>query len=205
VEKYIDKLQDSSLFNEIDKDEILRLLNEGGKITKYPSKDFVIFEGDICNKLLILCDGKLKGTMTNSEGKQIIIEEFEGIEILAPAFLFATNNRIPVTIETLSECEIISIPKNKFSLMMNQNETLMSNFLNDLSNKCVLLTEKVRDFALKNLKERLIYYLKNHQDHPNQKELADRFAVARPSLNRVLRELKDENIIEVINGKIQIK
>ncbi|MCT4599878.1 MAG: Crp/Fnr family transcriptional regulator [Marinifilaceae bacterium] len=205
MEKYIDKLQDSSLFNEIDKDEILRLLNEGGKITKYPSKDFVIFEGDICNKLLILCDGKLKGTMTNSEGKQIIIEEFEGIEILAPAFLFATNNRIPVTIETLSECEIISIPKNKFSLMMNQNETLMSNFLNDLSNKCVLLTEKVRDFALKNLKERLIYYLKNHQDHPNQKELADRFAVARPSLNRVLRELKDENIIEVINGKIQIK
>ncbi|MCH4895680.1 Crp/Fnr family transcriptional regulator [Marinilabiliaceae bacterium JC040] len=205
MERYIDKLQDSSLFNEIDKDEILRLLNEGGKITKYPSKDFVIFEGDICNKLLILCDGKLKGTMTNSEGKQIIIEEFEGIEILAPAFLFATNNRIPVTIETLSECEIISIPKNKFSLMMNQNETLMSNFLNDLSNKCVLLTEKVRDFALKNLKERLIYYLKNHQDHPNQKELADRFAVARPSLNRVLRELKDENIIEVINGKIQIK
>lgn len=204
MEKYIDKLQDSSLFNEIDKDEILRLLNEGGKITKYPSKDFVIFEGDICNKLLILCDGKLKGTMTNSEGKQIIIEEFEGIEILAPAFLFATKNRIPVTIETLSECEIISIPKNKFSLMMNQNETLMSNFLNDLSNKCVLLTEKVRDFALKNLKERLIYYLKNHQDHPNQKELADRFAVARPSLNRVLRELKDENIIEVINGKIQI-
>ena len=205
MERYIDKLQDSSLFNEIDKDEILRLLNEGGKITKYPSKDFVIFEGDICNKLLILCDGKLKGTMTNSEGKQIIIEEFEGIEILAPAFLFATNNRIPVTIETLSDCEIISIPKNKFSLMMNQNETLMSNFLNDLSNKCVLLTEKVRDFALKNLKERLIYYLKNHQDHPNQKELADRFAVARPSLNRVLRELKDENIIEVINGKIQIK
>lgn len=205
MERYINKLQDSSLFNEIDKDEILRLLNEGGKITKYPSKDFVIFEGDICNKLLILCDGKLKGTMTNSEGKQIIIEEFEGIEILAPAFLFATNNRIPVTIETLSECEIISIPKNKFSLMMNQNETLMSNFLNDLSNKCVLLTEKVRDFALKNLKERLIYYLKNHQDHPNQKELADRFAVARPSLNRVLRELKDENIIEVINGKIQIK
>jgi len=205
VEKYIDKLQESSLFNEIDKDEILRLLNEGGKITKYPSKDFVIFEGDICNKLLILCDGKLKGTMTNSEGKQIIIEEFEGIEILAPAFLFATKNRIPVTIETLSECEIISIPKNKFSLMMNQNETLMSNFLNDLSNKCVLLTEKVRDFALKNLKERLIYYLKNHQDHPNQKELANRFAVARPSLNRVLRELKDENIIEVINGKIQIK
>lgn len=205
MERYIDKLQDSSLFNEIDKDEILRLLNEGGKITKYPSKDFVIFEGDICNKLLILCDGKLKGTMTNSEGKQIIIEEFEGIEILAPAFLFATNNRIPVTIETLSECEIISIPKNKFSLMMNQNETLMSNFLNDLSNKCVLLTEKVRDFALKNLKERLIYYLKNHKNHPNQKELADRFAVARPSLNRVLRELKDENIIEVINGKIQIK
>lgn len=205
MEKYIDKLQESSLFNEIDKDEILRLLNEGGKITKYPSKDFVIFEGDICNKLLILCDGKLKGTMTNSEGKQIIIEEFEGIEILAPAFLFATKNRIPVTIETLSECEIISIPKNKFSLMMNQNETLMSNFLNDLSNKCVLLTEKVRDFALKNLKERLIYYLKNHQDHPNQKELANRFAVARPSLNRVLRELKDENIIEVINGKIQIK
>lgn len=205
MEKYIEKLQESSLFKEIDENEIFSLLNEGAKLTKYPSKDFVIFEGDICNKLYILCDGQLKGTMTNSEGKQIIIEEFKGIEILAPAFLFATKNIMPVTIETITDCEIISIPKNKFSLMMNHNETLMSNFLNDLSNKCVLLTEKVRDFALKNLKERVIYYLNNHQDHPNQKQLADRFAVARPSLNRVLRELKEENIIELTNGKIKLK
>ena len=66
--------------------------------------DFIALQGTVCQSLYLLYSGRVRTNMVNEEGKQVTIEEIEAPRLLAPAFIFATDNRFPVNITTLTNC-----------------------------------------------------------------------------------------------------
>ena len=73
---------------------------------------------------------------------------------------------------------------------------MLENFLRDISDRGVFLSRKVNEFALQNLKTRILAYLEKNPDIHNQREVAQRLGVTRPSLARALSELIAENKIK---------
>ena len=116
--------------------------------------------------------------------------------ILASAFIFATENRFPVNVEALVPCELYVIDKARFLEFMHKHPVMLENFLRDISDRGVFLSKKVNEFALQNLKTRILAYLEKNQDIHNQRELAQRLGVTRPSLARALSELIAESKIK---------
>lgn len=81
----------------------------------------------------------------------------------------------------------------------------MMNFIAIISDRCQRLSRRVNDFALQSLKVRVVEYLKIHRRIENVGWLSRILGVARPSLSRILSELKAEGIIERTLDGIELK
>lgn len=185
------------LFEGVPEDIIEELLNDRLNARKaYKAGEYVVFQGAPCRSLYLLTAGKLDTTMTNAEGKELTIEKMSAPEILAPAFLFGKVNRFPVNIIARTDCQLCIINKRSFLQFMHEHPSVMENFIAQISNRCVFLSRKLNEFALQNLHDRVINYLKKYGNITNQQETASRLGVARPSLARILSELLKENVIK---------
>ena len=170
----------------------------------YKPSDFIAMQDEIYRSLFILCSGSVRTQMVNAEGKQLTIETLKAPQLLAPAFIFSSENRLPVNIEAKESCEILVVNKTVFLDFMHQHPIVMHNFLQLVSNRTLFLSKKLNAFALQSLKSRILNYLRMHGSILNQQEVAQILGVARPSLARALSELANENCIRMEGKEIQI-
>ena len=154
------------------------------------------FETGLCKGLYILASGSVRAGMINDEGKELTVEEIDAPNLLASGFIFATENRFPVNVEAVEPCEVFIIGKERFLEFMHLHPLMMQNFLKDISDRSVFLSRKLNEFALLNLKARLLKYLETHPAIHNQQEVAQKLGVTRPSLARALSELANEGRIK---------
>ena len=166
--------------------------------------DFIALQGTACQSLYLLYSGRVRTNMVNEEGKQVTIEEIEAPRLLAPAFIFATDNRFPVNITTLTNCEVLVLNRTDFVDLMHREKRVMQNFLRIISDRSIFLSRKLNAFALQDLKTRLLAYLREHENPRSRQEIADILGVARPSLARVLSELADEGYLRIEKRKITV-
>ena len=93
-------------------------------LKSYKSGEFIAMQGDIYRSLYILCNGTVRTQMVSAEGKQLTIETLRAPKLLAPAFIFASENRFPVNIETLETSEVLILNKDAFLEFMHQYRSL---------------------------------------------------------------------------------
>ena len=159
--------------------------------------DFIAMQGEAYRSLFILCCGSVRTQMVSAEGKQLTIETLKAPQLLAPAFVFASENRFPVNIEAKEKCEI-------FLEFLHRHPTVMRNFLQLVSDRTLFLSKKLNAFALQSLKSRILNYLRMHGTILNQQEVAQILGVARPSLARALSELASEGCIRIEKKEMRI-
>ena len=95
------------LFRGITEETLLKfVLLHQHTLKSYKSGEFIAMQGDIYRSLYILCNGTVRTQMVSAEGKQLTIETLRAPKLLAPAFIFASENRFPVNIETLETSEV---------------------------------------------------------------------------------------------------
>ncbi|WP_300727201.1 Crp/Fnr family transcriptional regulator [uncultured Bacteroides sp.] len=194
------------LFKNITEAEAQRLLSEASNsIRKYSSGDFIARQGDSCRSLYILYSGDVRTQMENADGKQLTIDVIHAPDILAPAFIYADENRFPVNVEAITKCEVLVMDKTRFLRFMHEVPSVMQNFIALISNRSLFLSRKLNEFALQSLKIRLLNYLQIHKRISNQQEVAFILGVARPSLARALSELISEGTIVMKGKEVLIK
>lgn len=193
---------DFTLFEGVNKYGITEILkNSSYKISSYKKGDIAVFQDSLCKSLLLLCQGTLLAKMTNAEGKEITIEYLAAPEILAPAFVYSSENRFPVTLQAEDDVIICSLHKEKFLRMMETDDVLLRNFLRQISDRSVFLSQKLNEFALQNLSTRVISYLQKNSVISNIQDVAFIMGVARPSLSRILSSMvEDGTLIKTEEG-----
>lgn len=203
----------SPLFKNISKEEIHLLLERAvEKTLTFEKNQHVVRQGDVIHHLYFLVDGIVRTEMITKEGNVLEIEFIEAVRPLAPAFLFASENKFPVDVITMQPSTFYMIPKERWMAEMMRNEKLMTNFLEANSNITVFLSRKLQMLSIKSLKGKLsLYFLENTTPENNsfylkrtQTQLAEYFGVQRPSLARSLGEMLDEKVITLENKKLTI-
>ncbi|MEG0253080.1 MAG: Crp/Fnr family transcriptional regulator [Muribaculaceae bacterium] len=178
--------------------------NAAHRLRTYGVHDFIAMQGDPCRSLFLLYSGQVRTVMSGPDGKQIIMSDLKAPILLAPAFIFATNNHFPVSVVAGAPCEVLIINKENFIELMRREPIIMQNFMRIISDRSCQLTRKISDFALYSLKGRVATYLCRFGSIRNQNEVAARMGVARPSLSRVLAELATEGCIAFEKRRVVI-
>ncbi len=180
--------------------------------TQYPKNELVFRQNDICDSLYLLSKGSVKTEMITENGNLLGIEIIHAPRPLAPAFLFSEDNRFPVDVTSITDIEIIKIPKKEVVRLMSLQPDFMHQFISHNSNRTQFLTHRLQLLTIKTIKGKIAYFLLEQMQEygnpfmleRNQTELADFFNIPRPSLARSLSELVQENAIRIERKKIAI-
>ncbi len=167
-------------------------------------------QGDVVNFLYILKKGSVKTEMISGAGVVLNIETIRAPNPLAPAFLFAQNNRFPVDVTALQDCEVIFISKDSVMKELAANPNFLRSYMAYNADRTNFLSERLKLLSVKTIKGKLAHYILGKSQGSrfslgmNRTELAEYFGVARPSLARSLSEMIDSRIIKIDKQKGEI-
>ena len=199
----MNKIYDSPIFSGLTRLEIDILLNKKHSITTYNAGELIAIQGSLYHSLLIIDSGIVRGEMSSFTGNSIVIEEIEAPRIIAPAIIFATDNRFPVTVIAVTDADIISIKESDFTEIMQSDYRVLHNFVRSISDRNKFLSDRVRMMSFGTIKSKIAHYLlsqiKQKQNIEfdilhTQQELADMFGVTRPALSRAISQIAETGI-----------
>ena len=213
-DRIIELLQECTLFRGMGYNEILEVLGSHmGKIRRYSSGTLIAQAGEEVRSLQILLSGSVKGEMVDFTGKVIKIEDILPPRPLAPAFLFGKRNRYPVNITAGADAEILSLPRDRFLLILRESEKVLVNYIDIISSRGQFLSSKIKFLSFTTIKGKLAQYFLDLAEQTgsaelvlshSQSQLAELFGVARPSVGRALGEMNQDGIIRTEGKKVQI-
>jgi CRP/FNR family transcriptional regulator, dissimilatory nitrate respiration regulator len=207
-------ISNSPFFRGLNAQEVEAILGKVSHSIKSFSKGQTIAqrEEEVKN-LCIVVAGSVKGEMVDFSGKILKIEEMMAPQPIAHAFLFGEKNHYPVDVIALEDCKILFIPKLEVIKMLQQNDIILRNYLNAISNRAQFLSNKLWFLSFKTIKEKVAHYFLglSHSESKttimlpkSHQELAEFFGVTRPSLARVFSEMQEEGIISVNRREVTI-
>ena len=190
------ELQRFELFSSCSEAVLQELLSLPYRRKEYKAGDMVVRVGDTCDWLMLLAEGNVESRMGAQSGKEVVIEKMQAPMILAPAFLFAKNSTIPVEVSMTTDGVVWYIHREAFFKFMTAHPDVLKRFLEILSDRSHFLSGKVRSFAVKSLRDRVLDFIRQHDAITNVAEAAEMLGVARPSLSRLIADLQDEGVLE---------
>ena len=144
---------------------------------------------------MILIEGQAEARMMSEEGREVLVDLLKAPMLMAPAFLFSSQNTVPVEVTALTNCVVWFIDKEAFFDFMRAEPTVLRAFLEVLSQRGHFLSSKMRSFAVKGLRNRVLEYLENNGNITSVAATAQQLGVTRPSLSRVLSEMVGEGLV----------
>ncbi|MCI7309401.1 MAG: Crp/Fnr family transcriptional regulator [Prevotella sp.] len=198
------------LFQGIDMAEIEVILQDVSfKLVRYDKKDIYTLTGMPCKYADIVIKGELTTRMVSMSGKTVEVSRLNKGDIIAPAFIFAKDRTMPVSVETECETFILRFQPSEFETLIDHDIRLRRNFIQILSNIDVFLTKKMRVLSLFTVREKVAYFLTDTAKKQgsrtilldkSRQEIAESFGIQKFSLLRCFSELVEQGAIEV-NGK----
>lgn len=179
-------------------------------VKNYKRGEHIAYQGDSVNQLLLLIEGSVKTEIVSNSGLTLPMEEIAAPYPLAAAFLFADENRFPVDVVALQDCEVLFISKEAVEKQIAKCPDFMRGFMAFNANRMQFLSERLKLFAQKGIKAKLVYYILSQEKNGtfdierSIASLAEYFGVERPSLSRAISEMVKEGIITFQNGKGRI-
>ncbi len=190
------QIYDTPLFRGCDQTIVNRIFERSSsRFRTYRKGEFIAMQNSVCRSLYVLCEGSVYAQMTSEEGREFTLDTLSAPDVLASAFLFGTENILPVTIIAESDCGLWVISRESILSLIENDKAILRNFLTVLSDHSLFLSRKLEQFALQTLSSRLMGYLENNNSIQNLQQTAFILGVTRPSLSRAISQLVRQGVL----------
>ncbi|WP_295155719.1 Crp/Fnr family transcriptional regulator [uncultured Brachyspira sp.] len=214
MNKYINTIIKSSIFDNIEKDEIANILNNiKAQKKSFIKGNIIVNIGDIVESIYIILEGKVEVSKEYDDAKKNIVNILNEGDIFAEAIAFSANKISSIQAISLNDSKILKIDIENIFYSNKNNIILIQNLLRIISDKNKFLAFKNDILSQKSLRNKIIMYLKymsNIQKSSNilipynRDKLAEFISADRSALSRELSKLSKENIIKLDKNKISI-
>jgi CRP-like cAMP-binding protein len=199
--------------------EIKELIKFADRKFRSERNTFLFQEGMIADELYIIASGKVQISKITSDGRELSLRICGENDICGELTLFTDNPRFLLSAKVLEEGEVYAIKKDILESEIFQNSKLAFEFMKWMSDHFRKTQTKFRDLVLNGkrgaLFSTLIRMSNSYGVHKNNneilidlpltnQELANFCGTSRESTNRILSDLKKDEIISINKGKISI-
>lgn len=175
------------------------------EITNYKKNSVIYFQNEKCTRFDIILKGTILVQEIDSKGNVLTISDFTVGEVLGGNLLFSYTNIYPMTVLAKADATILHIKKDLILKLCQINVVFLNNFLKSISDKTLILADKIKSLSMKTIRECIIDFLIYESFSQNsrrikldytKKELSEKFGIQRPSLSRELNKMRKEGLIE---------
>ncbi|MBC9811250.1 Crp/Fnr family transcriptional regulator [Crocinitomicaceae bacterium CZZ-1] len=198
-----------SLFSHFNCEETA-CLNSAKSCNFYKKKQPIFLAGSLPRGVYCLSEGKVKVFSIGEQGKEQIVHIAKDGEIIGFRAMLS-GDPYQVSAETLEDCNICFIAKDEFLNMIDTNPTLRDNVMKELSKELNTRTKLLTNMAQKSVRERLafslVYLDKVYSEESinlSREDLANFIGTATETLIRLLKDFKEEGLIEIHTRKLTL-
>ena len=198
--------------------EIKELLRFADRKIKSVKGTYLFQEGMEAEELYIVISGKVQISKITTDGRELSLRICGENDICGELTLFTDNPKYLLSAKVLEDGEVVAIRKDVLENEIFQDSTLALEFMKWMSDHFRKTQTKFRDLVLNGKRGALFSTLIRMSnsygvqqkdgiliDLPlTNQELANFCGTSRESTNRILSELKKDNIISIKKGKISI-
>ena len=210
LEKSFEFFKNIPLFYNIKTDEIDYLLKcLDAKFKTYYKNDFIILADDDISFIGLIIRGSIHIISEDSFGERNIIAKLSRGNLFAEAFVCAGVKKSPISVMAVEECKIMTIEFNRIITTCpnscSHHSSLIENMIKILSNKNLMLNNKIDILSKRSIREKLLAYFSilikenksNNFSIPfSRDELADFLCVNRSALSREITNMKNDGLID---------
>lgn len=203
------------LFSDYNKKELGGILESYSIIMKTYEKDQIIhIQHEVCSTMDIILEGKVMVQKIDESGNVLTIDTFINGDLLGANLLFSNKNVYPMTVSASAKTVILMLSKDLVLELCRQSTTFMEALLTEISNKTLILTEKINIISHKTIRKSVLDFLKQEQYKQgsnviklplSKKELAERLGVSRSSLGRELIKMRKDGLVDYDAWTITLK
>jgi CRP/FNR family transcriptional regulator len=181
--------------------------------------DDIIFEiGDQPEGVYLVLQGQVKLIRSGPGYREHIVHLAERHAMFGEASLFLEEH--PVSSVALQTSELVFLPRDGFLEVLDRHPLLQRYIFGVMAHWMTLLVEKIDQLTLCDGAQRLAHYLVDlHEKSPysgymtsaqvelptRKRDLATMLNMNQPSLSRILRQLQDQDLIEVQGRRLVLK
>lgn len=212
--KDIKSLSQCVLFKNLKENEIENIINSIiYTIKTYEKDDVIAIENDDCSSLGIILSGNIEIHKPFPSGKVVTINHFSAGNVFGEALVFSEKHKYPATIISIDNSKVMYIKREDIVNMMTNNPKIINNFMGVLSNRILMLNDRLTNLSYDSLRKKIANILLNEYKKQNstdiilpysRKKMAEILNIPRPSLSRELVNMKDEGIIDFNKNRVNI-
>ncbi|MDH5765368.1 MAG: Crp/Fnr family transcriptional regulator [Gammaproteobacteria bacterium] len=183
------------------------------KLVHLAEGEHLFEQGQKADRFYMVRSGQIKLYRLSIEGSERVIDVIQPGQVFAECVLFLDNGRYPVGAEALNNTELLSFDFITFKNVLNESKDTCFQLMSDMSMCMNQYLDQVDYLTLQNASFRLVNYLLQQvpDDHKidescviqlntSKSIIASCLSIQPETFSRILKSLKNRNLIEV-NGK----
>jgi CRP/FNR family transcriptional regulator len=192
--------------------QVTEQLQKYGINKSYAEGSVIIQEHNYINSIPIVLSGSIRVMRVDDEGRELLLYYIKVGESCIMSFLSGLHqdtSKIKAIAE--EDTELLFVPIEKVSLLIKEFPEWLDYIFKLYHKRFEELLEVVNAVAFKKLDQRLLDFIKNKSSLSNTKEIhitheqiANELGTARVVVSRLLKQLEEENIIQLGRNKITL-
>lgn len=171
--------------------------------------EYITTAGERLDGIGVVVAGKAAVTKENASGERVVMTILEPGDLFGEIAAFAEDPRWPATVQAQDVSTVLFVPRERIVGMCTENcpwhQVLIKNMLRIVSERALMLNQKVNYLSVKTLRGRISAFLLDHYKKTgrttltltlNRNEMADYLNVSRPALSREMGRMRQEGLID---------
>ena len=218
LKKYLQILRKCPLFQDIEEEDLLRMLTCLGSRVEFFDKKYTVFsESTPARYVGVVLSGSVQMVQMDYYGNRSILGEIAPSGVFAEEFACAETSALPISFIANEPGEIMIIDCSHILHTCHNNcgfhQKLIFNMMKELALKTIFFHQRVEITSKRSTREKLLAYLNaqaqqagsNSFEIPfDRQELADFLAVDRSGLSAEIGKLKKEGLIETEKNRFTL-
>ena len=178
----------------------------------FPKNTILLSEGDSTDALYVICEGKVKVTIDDNEGKEIILSMLGTGEYFGEMALLDDEPR-SASVTTKETTQLLIISKNDFMDILSSKQFAF-NLLKDLTKRLREANKKIESLGLLDVYGRVARILNQYaksqegkmviEEKLTHQEIANMIGSSREMVSLILKELSNGGYITIEKKQITI-
>lgn len=208
------QLQQLQIFHNLTEEELKKsLVCSQATVRKYKKNEYIFQQGDAPKKLYFVLEGEIELGSINLNGKVTRISRVTVGEEFGEVEMFLRQSAYSGYARAKKEVSVLEVSQSFFGGRCERNcvhhSKVVFNMLQLFAEKADKHNHQIEVLTSGNLRQRVAAYLLENSNpdyrvklQMNREDLAAYLNTTRPSLSRMLLNLQEERIIQIVNRKV---
>src|SRR5215203_1920767 len=192
--------------------ELIAELSKTGEIKTFKEGELLMRTGQNIRSTILVLQGLVKIYREDDEGNEFFMYYLDGGKACALSMICASKqDTSELTAKSVTETTVITIPISYMDQWMTKYKSWYQFVLGTYKERFEELLLTIDHIAFRNMDERLVFYLKRHQEKLKSNniplthsEIAQELNSSREVITRLLKKLSDKGMLKMHRQHIEI-